>query len=107
MRCNIIFCGTIGQIAGSNLHDFRWDHALFAGRKMLRDDFPADVTVLLIEARTTDFGVSLSPAISRAAAKVVDRVEALIRDRLQAAPCAVSSTSGTGLQPRPENPAAA
>jgi hypothetical protein len=51
---------------------------------MLRDDFPADVTVLLIEAQTTDFGVSLSPAISEAAAKVVDRVEALIRDRLQA-----------------------
>jgi hydrogenase maturation protease len=68
-----------------NLHDFRWDHALFAGRKMLRDDFPADVTVLLIEAETTDFGVSLSPAVAGAAAKVADRVEALIRNRLQAA----------------------
>jgi hydrogenase maturation protease len=68
-----------------NLHDFRWDHALFAGRKLLRDDFPADVTVLLIEAETIDFGVGLSPAVSGAAAKVVDRVEGLIRDRLQAA----------------------
>jgi hydrogenase maturation protease len=68
-----------------NLHDFRWDHALFAGRKMLCDDFPADVTVLLIEAETTDFGISLSPAVSRATVKVVDRVEELIRDRLRAA----------------------
>jgi hydrogenase maturation protease len=67
-----------------NLHDFRWDHALFAGRKMLRDDFPADVTVLLIEAETTDFGISLSPAVCAAAEKVVDRVEALIHDRLRA-----------------------
>src|SRR4051794_5714340 len=33
-----------------NLHDFRWDHALFAGRKIFRDDFPSDVVVLLIEA---------------------------------------------------------
>ena len=24
-----------------NLHDFRWDHALYAGRQMYRDDFPA------------------------------------------------------------------
>src|SRR5262245_60075627 len=29
-----------------NMHDFRWDHALHAGRMLLRDEFPADVTVL-------------------------------------------------------------
>ena len=68
-----------------NLHDFRWDHALFAGRKLLHDDFPADVTVLLIEAETTDFGVGLSPAVSGAADKVVRRVEGLIEDRLRSA----------------------
>jgi hydrogenase maturation protease len=67
-----------------NLHDFRWDHALHAGRMLLRDDFPVDVTVLLIEAASVDFGVGLSPAVSAAAAKVVDRVEGLIRMRLQA-----------------------
>jgi hydrogenase maturation protease len=65
-----------------NLHDFRWDHALFAGRKLLRDDFPSDVTVLLIEA---EFGVGLSPAVSCAADKVVLRVEGLIQDRLRSA----------------------
>jgi hydrogenase maturation protease len=64
-----------------NLHDFRWDHALHAGRMLLRDDFPTDVTVLLIEAENVDFGVGLSPAVSAAASKVVDRVEALILAR--------------------------
>jgi hydrogenase maturation protease len=68
-----------------NLHDFRWDHALHAGRMMLRDEFPNDVTVLLIEAETIDFGVGLSPAVSAAAAKVADRVERLIRERRPAA----------------------
>jgi hydrogenase maturation protease len=68
-----------------NLHDFRWDHALHAGRMLLRDDFPADVTVLLIEAENVDFGIGLSPAVSDAAAKVVDRVEALILARRRAA----------------------
>lgn len=64
-----------------NLHDFRWDHALHAGRMLLRDDFPTDVTVLLIEAENVDFGIGLSSAVSDAAAKVVDRVEALILAR--------------------------
>src|SRR5271156_3153306 len=40
-----------------NLHDFRWDHALYAGRRILRDEFPSDVTALLIEADTVNFGV--------------------------------------------------
>ena len=64
-----------------NLHDFRWDHALHAGRMLLRDDFPTDVTVLLVEAESIDSGVGLSPAVSAAASKVVDRVEALILAR--------------------------
>jgi len=65
-----------------NLHDFRWDHALHAGRQIFRDDFPADVTVLLIEAQTIDLGIGLSPAVDAAAALVVDRIETLIASRL-------------------------
>jgi hydrogenase maturation protease len=71
--------------ASLNLHDFRWDHALHAGRILLRDEFPADVTVLLIEAEIVDFGVGLSPAVSAAASKVAERVEGLIRARQPAA----------------------
>ena len=64
------------------LHDFRWDHALFAGRRIFGEAFPKDVTVLLIEIGTVAFGVGLSPCVMDAAAKVADRVEALVRSRL-------------------------
>lgn len=67
------------------LHDFRWDHALYAGRRLFADTFPRDVTVFLVEAGTVDFGVGLSPAIADAAVKVGDRIEALVRARLQPA----------------------
>ena len=86
--------GSIFEVPGSELerdytpaltmHDFRWDHALFVGRKIFRDAFPADVVVLLIEAGTVDFGIGLSSAVSAAAAAVAERVEGLIRSRLNA-----------------------
>ena len=65
-----------------NLHDFRWDHALYAGRKMFREAFPADVTVLLVEAETLEFGVELSRSVSAAVEIVADSVERMIRSRL-------------------------
>jgi hydrogenase maturation protease len=65
-----------------SLHDFRWDHALFAGRRMYGDDFPADVTVLLVEAATIDFGLELSPPVAAAAQAVAERIEHLVRERL-------------------------
>ena len=66
---------------GLNLHDFRWDHALYAGRRMFRETFPDDVTVLLVEARDIGFGLDLSPEVAAAATKVVARVAALIAAR--------------------------
>jgi hydrogenase maturation protease len=50
-----------------NLHDFRWDNALYAGRKIYGDDFPKTVSVLLIEAASLDLGLGLSPGIADAA----------------------------------------
>lgn len=86
--------GAIFEVPGSeleyryepslNLHDFRWDHALFAGRKIFREDFPSDVVVLLIEAHTVELGIGLSPAVSVAVVKVTDRIGALIESRLAA-----------------------
>ncbi len=64
-----------------NLHDFRWDHALYAGRRLYGDDFPRDVRVFLIEAADLSFGVGLSAAVESA----VDRVVELIRQRIAAA----------------------
>ncbi len=80
--------GAIFEIPGSeveshhkpslNLHDFRWDHALHAGRKIYRDDFPKDVTAHLIEARSLELGIGLSPDVREAAQKVVRNIEARI-----------------------------
>ena len=61
-----------------NLHDFRWDHALYAGRKIYGDDFPAEVAVFLIEAETLDLGLGLSAAVAAAAARVADKIKALV-----------------------------
>ena len=59
-----------------NLHDFRWDNALYAGRKMYGETFPADVTVYLIEAKSLDLGLELSPEVAAASATVATKIEA-------------------------------
>ena len=58
-----------------NLHDFRWDNALFAGRKMYGDDFPGDVMVYLIEAKSLDLGLGLSAEVGATVATVVKTIE--------------------------------
>ena len=65
-----------------NLHDFRWDHALHAGRAIFGDEFPDDVVVLLIEAETTALGIGLSPPVRKAAERVAARVANLVQERL-------------------------
>lgn len=67
---------------GLNLHDFRWEDALHAGRKIFREQFPEDVTVFLIEAKDLGFGIGLSDEVLVSAQKVSDRIEALIAERL-------------------------
>ncbi|MBO9343536.1 MAG: hydrogenase maturation protease [Roseiflexus sp.] len=48
---------------GINLHAFRWDHALAFGRWLLKDAYPRDITVFLIEGECFDHGAPLSPAV--------------------------------------------
>jgi hydrogenase maturation protease len=84
--------GTVLELRGADceqphprafsLHDFRWDHALHAGRQIFREDFPADVVVLLIEAESVALGVELSLPVSAAASIVVERVVELVKARL-------------------------
>jgi len=64
------------------LHDFRWDHALFAGRRMFGESFPASVTVLLIEAATLELGIGLSPPVAEAARNVASRVDVIVKAQL-------------------------
>jgi hydrogenase maturation protease len=57
-----------------NLHDFRWDHALFAGRRFHGEAFPRDVRVFLIEAEDLSFGLGLSAPVERAVGRVVELI---------------------------------
>jgi len=61
-----------------NLHNFRWDNALAAGRKIFQNDFPQEVTVYLIEAANLDFGLELSPVVKHSADLVFEEITALI-----------------------------
>ena len=77
--------GTIFEVPGQeleslpepsyNLHDFRWDNALAAGRKIFQDDFPKAVTVYLIEAENLGLGLELSPTIEESSNKVLDKLK--------------------------------
>ena len=60
------------------LHDFRWDHALYAGRRIYGPAFPGDVKVFLIEAETLELGLGLSPAVEAAAETVAERIVELV-----------------------------
>jgi hydrogenase maturation protease len=65
------------QRAGA--HGFRWDHALYAGRKMFGEAFPEQVAVFLIEAADVSLGLELSDSVATAAnlllARVRERIE--------------------------------
>lgn len=63
---------------GAGLHEFRWDHALYAGRRIYGDAYPATVVVLLIEAATLDLGLALSPSVEASAQSVAQEVRRLI-----------------------------
>jgi hydrogenase maturation protease len=65
------------------LHGFRWDNALFAGRQMFRDEFPDDVTVMLIEAASVALGTELTEPVACAARKVAARIIEMLAARLQ------------------------
>ncbi len=64
-----------------SLHDFRWQHALAAGRKIFRDDFPSEVRVRLVEVERTGFGLELSDPVRAAAERLHEELLALVAER--------------------------
>ncbi|HBP88288.1 MAG TPA: hydrogenase maturation protease [Nitrospirales bacterium] len=63
-----------------NPHNFRWDHAVHAGRIIFRDEFPQDITAFLIEVSDTTFGTSLSPAVAASIEKTCAMITSLIHE---------------------------
>ena len=82
--------GSIFKVPGSelenlpapsyNLHDFRWDHALYAGRQIFKEEFPTDICVYLIEVANLSFGFELSTEVARAADSVYESIKRRIGD---------------------------
>ncbi len=62
-----------------NLHRFTWDQALGFAQWLLKDEYPDDVTVYLVEGATFDVGAPLSPAVEAAVARIADAIEADLR----------------------------
>lgn len=58
-----------------SLHNFRWEHAVAAGRKIFREQFPSDVTVYLIEAQSLQLGLALSPAVLASAEQLIAQLQ--------------------------------
>lgn len=63
-----------------SLHNFRWEHALMAGRKIFQDDFPECAIAYLIEAENLNFGWDLSPVVQTAADQVFAELVATLAD---------------------------
>jgi hydrogenase maturation protease len=98
--------GAIHEVPGSeiesrpapsfNLHDFRWDHALYAGRRMHGERFPRDVRVFLIEAADLSWGVGLSAPVERAAERVTELILARIAAASEGAERSATAASADG-----------
>lgn len=77
-------------LEGMHTHAFRWDHALAFADWLLKDDYPDDVTVFLIEVQSVDPGMDLSPPVRDAMREVIGLIErdflAALRPEPQARP---------------------
>jgi hydrogenase maturation protease len=68
-------------LTGINAHSFRWDHALAFGRWLLKDEYPKNITVYLIEAAQIELGAPLSIAVEAA----MKRLAAILMAKFQPA----------------------
>ena len=65
---------TLPPLEGINLHAFRWDHALAFARWALKEDYPSEILVYLIEAASFEFGAPLSEPVELAMERLVDHL---------------------------------
>ncbi len=69
-------------LSGLHTHSFRWDNALAFARWLLKDEYPADVIVYLIEASDLSPGAELTAPVREAMRRVLTliRREPAFRD---------------------------
>lgn len=77
--------GTIHRVPGSeltdlrppegNLHSFRWDQALGFATWLLKDEYPQDITVYLVEGESFEPGAALTPAVQASVDRIADAIE--------------------------------
>ena len=72
------------HVPGYSLHDFRWDHAVHAGRRIFGAGFPDDLTVYLIEAGSLQLGTELTPPVAGAVDRVCEHIAQHLHERLAA-----------------------
>ncbi len=61
---------TLPPLGGINLHAFRWDHALSFAHWLLKEDYPKQISVYLIEAESLVLGETLSEPVAAAMRKL-------------------------------------
>lgn len=72
---------TTPPLTGLNTHAFRWDHALAFAKWLLKDAYPQQIDVYLAEAAALEFGAPRSPAMEKAA----ERLLPILRTEMQTA----------------------
>lgn len=65
-----------------NLHAFRWDQALGFAQWLLREDYPRDVTVWLVEGESFEHGAPLSAPVQAALDQIADEIVARLPEHL-------------------------
>jgi hydrogenase maturation protease len=78
--------GTIHRVPGEeltdltppegNLHRFKWDQALGFAKWLLKDEYPQDITVWLVEGQSFDPGGVLTPAVQASVERIADKIAA-------------------------------
>ncbi len=66
-----------------SLHDFRWDHALYAGKQIFKEAFPKDVTIYLVEAADTSLGLELTPEVAQSIETVCEHIRVQVLEQAE------------------------
>ena len=61
-------------LTGMDLHAFRWPQALAFGQWLLKDEYPAEVVVWLVEAQSLGHGDPLSPVVEQTMRELARRL---------------------------------